>query len=399
MELKYKQKYLKYKQKYLILRDKIIKPLHVNVKGFNFNDEFSNDVQKGIMKLELSHDLAENKIINKTFYDLVNKTEVIINDNLIKDPEDYLQYLLLNNKTELFNNYTIETSPIEISDLSNYIAIFDNLALTNNLATKLYELFKIETYSETFIQNCEQFINNKNYINVIDVTKKNVKDKSKNKISDEFKINDELKSEYLLEAVLIGFLPITQNKLIRYSVYNDNKIYTDDIKTELILLQTFCNQTKQIIHKLPKINDLVINKYLNDLVTVNENINTIFLLSINKLSDKDKQKLINVNVINDNKFIGSDDEIRRQLYLLYIDNIERVVFSMKEARDSYYIKEILDMNFEKSKIKNSSDKNNLKKNIFVTTDKILTFRCLINKIPVKCFNRSKIIFEVQSNLC
>ena len=49
--------------------------------------------------------LNSDKIKNKTFYDLVNKKEIIINNNIITNPEDYLQYLLLNKKTSLFNKY------------------------------------------------------------------------------------------------------------------------------------------------------------------------------------------------------------------------------------------------------------------------------------------------------
>ena len=63
--LKYKKKYLKYKQKYIKLKEKITDPLYIiHVKqpkfGQNFNDDFIKDVQKGIMKLEFSHDLLKD---------------------------------------------------------------------------------------------------------------------------------------------------------------------------------------------------------------------------------------------------------------------------------------------------------------------------------------------------
>ena len=44
---------------------------------------------------------------------------------------------------------------------------------------------------------------------------------------------------------------------------------------------------------------------------------------------------------------------------------------MKEARDSFYIQEMLEI-----------QKNNNNNIIFITTDKILTFRCVFNKISV-----------------
>jgi hypothetical protein len=401
--LKYKQKYLKYKQKYLFLLEKINEPLHKIIVtepkvGPDFNVDFNNDVDKGIMKLEFSHDLKKDKIINKTFYDLVNNNEIKINDNLVNNPEDYLQYLLLNNKTELFSNYKIDTSTTEISDLSNYNAIFDNLLLTNNLATKLYNLFKIKSYSETFIQNCEQFINkyNKRLQNIEEPTQNIAKaSKTRKIISNEFKTEKgELKPEYLLEAILIGFLPISQNKLIKFSVFNKNTEFTKEIEIELKLLLQFCQEINKIINKLSKedqiiidyLKDPIIKDYLKDIDIVNQNINNLFELNINNLSNIIKDNMISKNLISDNKFTVSNDKIQQELYLLYIKDIERVVFSMKEARDSYYIKEITNMELKRKKIINSSknkyDSNIKKENIFVTTDKILTFRCIINKIPV-----------------
>ena len=58
----YKKKYYKYKQKYEFIEKAIKEPLHnVTVKkptdSIDFNEDFSKDVEAGIIKLELSHDL------------------------------------------------------------------------------------------------------------------------------------------------------------------------------------------------------------------------------------------------------------------------------------------------------------------------------------------------------
>jgi hypothetical protein len=110
----------------------------------------------------------------------------------------------------------------------------------------------------------------------------------------------------------------------------------------------------------------------------------LYISNFKKISNKDTTVKLDITNLNNNDYfkdILKLNDINHISYdmLLNISNkfwsskskdIEKIVFSMKEARDSYYIQEILEMNKDK------------KQNIFITSDKILTFRCLLNKISV-----------------
>jgi len=321
----YLNKYNKYKNKYtsLKLKDPTIKSL-VNTK---FDEEFKKDIYSGIMKLEFVHDLGKKNIEDKKFYDLINKKEIIIDETVPSDSEDYIMKQILNFNDGVFkNNYTLDNTEFNIKSIADYHAVFDNVTSSDNLINKLKVIFGINNYYETFIGSCEKMI------------------KTENKLSDQFFDSGKLKFKYIKESLLIGFLPISQNRLINYVPFKKFTNKLETIEEELKILHTFCKE----FFVLYKENKKQIKKELY----------REFILLIQ-----------GVNEALDEYFSVADDK-KSFIYKYKRGYIEKLVYSMKEARDSYYIEELEEI------------LNENKKTIFVTTDKILTFRCILKNIPV-----------------
>lgn len=320
-------KYKKYKNKYKKL--KLLYSNNKKMKNTDFDKEFNDNMHNSIMKLEFYHDLDSKKVKNNKFYDLVKQKELEIDENVPVDKEDYLKQIFINYSDEpLKDKITIDPKPISIKDLSNFTAVFDNITFTNPIINKITKIFNINEYYKTFIGNCEEFLNGSSEI------EPQFLDSKKN-----------LKLEFLREAVLIGFLPKSKNYLLSFSQYNDfkhNSKYTDKFETELKRLLLFCNEAVSYKKKL-NFNGIQLN-FFNDLIKIKNAITII----LTKSSNNEKK-----------------DE-----YDLSRDLIEKVIFSMKEARDSFYINEMLEIQKINPDI------------IFITTDKILTFRCVFNKISV-----------------
>ena len=324
----YFNKYKKYKNKYtsLKLKDPTIKSL-VNTK---FDEEFKKNIYSGIMKLEFVHDLGKNKIENKIFYDLINKKEIYINETVPSDSEDYIIKQILNFNDGVFkNNYSLDNTEFNIKSIADYHVVFDNVTYSENLINKLKVIFGINNYYETFIGSCEKMIQHKN------------------KLSDQFFENGKLKSKYIKESLLIGFLPISQNTLINYIPFKKFANKLESIEGELKILHTFC---KEVI--------TIYNSYRYEL-KLDEEFYLYFINSIKKIND-----------VLDEYFKESNNKLKLDLYIVNKTKIEQIIYSMKEARDSYYIEELEEILQEN------------KKTIFVTTDKILTFRCILKNIPV-----------------
>lgn len=321
----YFNKYKKYKDKYksLKLKEPIIKSL-VNTK---FDEKFKKDVYNGIMKLELVYDLGKNKIENKIFYDLINKKEIYIDETVPSDSEDYIIKQILNFNDGVFkNNYSLDNTEFNIKSIADYHVVFDNVTYSENLINKLKVIFGINNYYETFIGSCEKMI------------------QQKNKLSDQFFENGKLKFKYIKESLLIGFLPISQNTLINYVPFKKFTNKLETIEEELKILHTFCKEFFVLYKEHKKqIKKELYNKFILLIQDVNEALDEYFLVA------DDKKSYIYKN---------------KRMY------IEKLVYSMKEARDSYYIEELEEILQEN------------KKTIFVTTDKILTFRCILKNIPV-----------------
>jgi hypothetical protein len=321
----YKYKYNKYKHKYNKL--KLLESEDKKMKNTQFDINFSSNMHTNIMKLEFLHDLDTSKVKNKKFYDLIKQKEIEISGEIPSDKEEYLKQVFINyNSLPLKDKITKNLNPINIKNLSDFVAVFDNKTFNKSINKKLEHIFNIKEYHKTFVGNCEEFLTSNSV-----------------SIDSEFlNSNKKLKTEFLREAVLIGFLPKSKNKLIPFAPFNSYNKYTDSFELELLNLLNFCNESIDCESEL-KFVDIQL-EFLNELKIIKKLINLLLL----KSTHNEKQ----------------------EEYSLIIERIEKVVFSMKEARDSFYIQEMLEI-----------QKNN-KNIIFITTDKILTFRCVFNKISV-----------------
>jgi hypothetical protein len=323
----YYEKYLKYKTKYTKLKMKY-QDNDYSSDNSDFDEMFKKDMHTNIMRLEFAHDLKMSNIKNKKFYDLVKNKELKILDDLPSNIEEYLKSQFINyNKSSLIDffksNPKVEDKKL---DLSEYSIVFDNLTFKKSIINKLVKIFNITNYYQTFIGNAEQFL---------------VSDK--NEISKRFLNNEnELLREYLIEAILIGFFPKSKNKLLTFSKYNNFTEYTDEFEKELKLLLEFILEVKDY----------------KDIFT--EKIHLRFIKRLIR-AEKQIKKILN----------NDDNNSKGKIYKKkYRDKIEKLIFSMKEARDSYYIQEMINIQKENKNI------------IFITTDKILTFRCIFNNISV-----------------
>ena len=336
----YYNKYKKYKMKYEKLKLSIKET--APTKDDKFDKEFEADPYKNIMKLEFVHDLTKNKVKNNTYYDLIKSEELKIPNDVVlpKDVEGYLKNQLDDLEKGTLKKYMIKENNInEKLNLSEYAIVFDNLTFRQNIIMKIVNIFGITDYYQTFIGNCEDFNNSKEDLN--DDSNEDVK-----KISSIYKQfldeNGELKQEFLEEAVLIGFLPKSKNYLLKFQNFNKIKQYKDSILDELKLLLKFCKEVNDVKDKL---------KFTGANVNFQEDLIKLIPILNNLINEKDDSKKSNI-------------------YAKHKDKIASLVFSMKEARDGFYIKEITNLQKDNKKI------------IFITTDKILTFRCILSNISV-----------------
>jgi len=321
----YYNKYLKYKHKYQKLQLQLGEDK--KMKSTDFDIQFNDDMHTNIMKLEFAHDLDGKKIKNQKFYDLVKQKEIEIDKNIPSDVEGYLKQAFVNyTGLPLKDKLVEDKSKLEIKDLSGFTAIFDNATFTKPLGNKLKLIFGIGEYYQTFIGNCEDFLN------------------AHTKINPEFlDSKGKLRVEFLRQAVLIGFLPKSLNALVLYAPFNDfRETFTTTLEKELIKLQLFCTEAIGFEKQLGFSG--VQADFLADLKKIKKSIGEI----LTKATNTEKE---------------TEYRLKKQL-------IEKVVFSMKEARDSFYISEMLQIQKINPNI------------IFITTDKILTFRCVFNKISV-----------------
>ena len=341
----YYQKYKKYKDKYIKFKlDKFESKEFYESDDSEFGEDFKKNLHLNIMRLEFSHDIGTKKIQGQEMYDLIKNKEVVFNIKGIpvdKKKEDYLKNEFIHfDKSSFkgkFKNINIDKKKTEdINDLSNWNAVFDNLTDNQNLINKLHFIFGISNYYKTFIGNIESFILKS------DIATVNIEPKD---INNQFITDGKLKKEYIKEAILIGFLPKSLSGLLSFAPYLNFTKITDNFEIHLKYLLEFCNEVK-ILSKNINFEDIQ-KKYVNELISLIPKIKKI-------LNEEDKN----------NKYIMYKDDVRKL--------VEKLIFSMKEARDGYYIEEI-------NEIKKEKTSNNI---IFITTDKIQTFRCILNGISV-----------------
>lgn len=317
----YYYKYQKYKIKYM---------LHKSKNEQKFKDYINENLSDGLISIDFLHDNLSSKVKGKKFYDLVNNKEIkVYSGSKPQDLESFLHNELIdlsNGEKTVLNNIFINGNPDRKQlDLSGYIVVLDKSADNEEMKIKLTTIFEITQYESTFVANCEKFLNSKNII----IDKKFLTTRKT------------LKRYYLIEAIKIGFLPITQSNIINFnSLSNSNEQVLFD---ELQVIKQYVDESLIIITKK------MLNTELND----------------DFCQDLKKIKIILAQIIDvtdiKTKYLANNDSIGL---------IEKVILSVKEARDIFYIEEI--------KQQMNLDPN--KKFILVSADLVQCYRAIIANI-------------------
>ena len=310
-----------------------------------------------IFNLEIYHDNKDNfELIKlcKFFYDTIKNKKIIPNENYKNEIitknncENIIKSLIYEDIIKYNNNEIIQDNTKQPKiHFDNIIYIFDNSALTegglnainnafnsNNKKIKIYvpfiylcerKIIEKSTFDE-LIDNINNFKTNYN----IDIYFDNYRNE-----------NNDLLEKYKIECQHIGaYLSNDDFFIINYNIFLALKEMTSD-KKQLLLNNQFA----------------YLLKYLNN--TPKNNFYNWFLKDFHELFSQNYDKII----ANSQKFFKTKKGDK-----LYID-LCRIVISFKEARDSYYIKEILDF------IKLNKNFNP----IYITTDQISNVRCVLNK--------------------
>jgi hypothetical protein len=234
----YYTKYLKYKIKYMNHKEK-------NEKEFK---EFINkNISNGFINIDFLHDNSSSLVKSKGFYDMINNKKINI-------------YNKSNNKLE---------------NLSEYICILDTSVNNDEMILKLKTIFNIKHFEQTFVGNCEKFITssvNASIDKMFLTTKNN------------------LKLEYVVEAIKIGFLPLSKNQIINFNVLNNTNLQT--VFNELNKIKLYIDESLVSIKKVKKYFGInFAERFINTL----ENLKKKLLL-INNIDD-----VKNIYFIDENK--------------------------------------------------------------------------------------------------
>ncbi len=294
----YYTKYLKYKIKYMNPEKE-------------FKEFINKNISDGFINIDFLHDNSSSLVKSKGFYDMINNKKINI-------------YNKLNNKLE---------------NLSEYICILDTSVNNDEMILKLKTIFNIKHFEQTFVGNCEKFITssvNASIDKMFLTTKNN------------------LKLEYVVEAIKIGFLPLSKNQIINFNALNNTNLQT--VLNELNKIKLYIDESLVSIKKVKKYFGInFAERFINTL----ENLKKRLLL-INNIDD-----VKNIYFIEENKKKNYDDN-----KISLKESVEKVVFSLKEARDIYYIEEI----------KILMTKNLNKKYILVSGDLVQSYRAIISNI-------------------
>lgn len=331
----YYTKYLKYKIKYMNHKEK-------NEKEFK---EFINkNISDGLINIDFLHDNPSSKVKGKEFYDMINNKEInIYNKSKPEDLEHFIHNELIDlvvdeNDTIFKNIFVKNESNNKLENLSEYICILDKSVNNDEMILKLKTIFSIEYFEQTFVGNCEKFLTstvNASIDKMFLTTKKN------------------LKPEYVVEAIKIGFLPLSKNQIINFNALNNTNSQT--VLNELNKIKLYIDETLVAIKK--------VKEYFGI------DFAEIFIITLKNL----KKRLLLINNIDDvkNKYFIDDDKNKNFFNEPPLkESVEKVVFSLKEARDIYYIEEI----------KTLMTKNLNKKYILVSGDLVQSYRAIISNI-------------------
>ena len=323
----YYYKYLKYKIKYINHKDK---------KAQLFKSMINNDINKGLLNIDFLHDLPSDKIKNKEFYNMIDEDIITIYNG--SQPEDLESFIhneiidLINGEESVVDKLFKKVNDMnnEITkDLSQYTVILDKSADNIEIVNKLKSIFSITNFEDTFIGNCERFLNNKNAT----INKKYIGKKY-------------LKPEYMLEAIKVGFLPISINRIINFNAIVSKNPQT--IYDELMLIKQYILETYELFKK----------KKFN---FKNDNFSDQFIDFLLKLLDDINNNIKHINDIT-SYYMNTDKNMKLM--------VERLVFSLKESRDIYYIEEI----------KQLKTINPTKPYLLVSGDLVQSYRAIIDEI-------------------
>lgn len=298
-------------------------------------------------------------------YNLDTKTMYRIDMNLLVDfnVEKYVQDIMLNNTIIYTNNNTNTTFTstqdlIPINYKQKYVIMFDNMQCTIENIMNIIMLLKTNDISIyiPFILCCENIrspeygYNDDRCTNILG-SYENLKQKlQESNINvepcDFFRIHKSnmhiLKKNYKLESILIGF-DYDLNKLLQFRDIKKIKICP-----EIIQLLT---SLKNILCKTQNIDNVLYDTIYNEFVHYIDDI----------LDDK-----------------NNDDKLNK------LNKIKALIYSMKEMRDVFYIKEIIAKKFDNV--------------IFCTSDVISSFRAILNGISTINIGNNNIKYISMCNV-
>ncbi len=202
----------------------------------NFKEYLKNNLYEGLLNIDFLHDNSSSKLKKNSFFDMINEKKIkIYTESKPVDLENFIHNELIDlvngDDTTIFKNiFTNTKNNNNQLNLSNYTVVLDKSVDNIEMKNKLTTIFGITKYENTFIGTCEKFLNSKNVI-----------------IDDAFLLpTKKLKKQYLIEAVKIGFLPISLNNIINYNSLNSN----DDrvIFKEIIVIKQYIDETITLIN-------------------------------------------------------------------------------------------------------------------------------------------------------
>jgi len=310
-----------------------------------FKEFINKNISDGLINIDFLHDNPSSLVKGKEFYDMINNKEInIYNKSKPKDLENFIHNELIDlvvdeNDTIFQNIFVKNESNNKLENLSEYICILDTSVNNDEMILKLKTIFNIKHFEQTFVGNCEKFLTstvNASIDKMFLTTKNN------------------LKLEYVVEAIKIGFLPLSKNQIINFNALNNTNLQT--VLNELNKIKLYIDESLVSIKKVKKYFGI---NFAERFIDTLENLKKKLLL-INNIDD-----VKNIYFIEENKKKNYDDN-----KISIKESVEKVVFSLKEARDIYYIEEI--------KILMTK---NLKKNyILVSGDLVQSYRAIISNI-------------------
>lgn len=323
-----------------------------------------------ILQLEFLHDNPDDLKIIKNgnlCCNMIERKHIII-DTSNNNPEEKMKELIFDNinykdlkirNSKLDNNITIDD---KVNFKDTIILVFDNMQLKSENIKMMKYIFKdkhIKIFIP-FIFFAEQLLNN-------------VKPYKIKQIIEHYK---EKFVEYCDEIIIDNYFTETNDLLDFYSIEAENiGFYYDDINDKLINYNIFSSTNNLIIK-----NQVINNENTKKKKQLIYQLNIVYkFLKKFKIGDK-RQKIykniemlktkfelyfIHNNKINENVIITED------IYKLFID-IQTFIMSLKESRDTYYLKEIKSMMLKDIYIDSQF--------FYITTDEISNCRCIIEQI-------------------